>query len=101
MTSDDETPLRQRRRRFEPATPSSGTWSPFLSSSPHSRASGELEREIAILERALHDKGELGRKELGEITGSKYWGPARYSAALRAALDQKRIRKTGRARYSL
>jgi hypothetical protein len=101
MTGDDETPLRQRRRRFEPGTRSSGNWSPFLSSSPQAEASGGLEREIAMLERALHDKGELGRKELAEITGSKYWGPARYSAALRAALDQGRIRKTGRARYSL
>jgi hypothetical protein len=53
-----------------------------------------------MLERALDDKGELGRKELGEVTGSKYWGATRFSVALRAALDQGRIRKTGRARYS-
>jgi hypothetical protein len=102
MTShDDDAPLSQRRRRFRPGTGSAGGWSPFQSSSSSSDVSADLEREVAMLERALRDQGELGRKELGEIAGCKYWGPGRYSAALRAGLDQGRIRKTGRARYSV
>jgi hypothetical protein len=101
MKNDDDAPLTQPRRRFRPGTRSSGEWSPFHPSGSPADAAADLEREIVMLERALGDKGELGRKELGEITGSKYWGPTRYSVALRAALDQGRIRKTGRSRYSL
>jgi hypothetical protein len=98
--SDDDAPLSQRRRRFRPGSGSSGGWSPFLSSSP---AGGEddREREIGILVRVLTDRGELPRKELGEAAGGKYWGPGRFAAALRAAVDQGRIRKAGRGRYGL
>jgi hypothetical protein len=101
MTSDDEAPLTRRRRRFRAGIGSSGGWSPFLSSSSSTDVSEDLEREVAMLERALRDKGELGRKELGQITGCRYWGPGRYGAALRAGIDQGRIRKTGRGRYSV
>jgi hypothetical protein len=91
-----QTPRRQRRR-FGPSQQTSG-WSPFLSTS--SRGDDVWrEREIEQLERALADKGEVSRRELGRLTGCKYWGPGRFGAALREAVDQGRIRKTGRGRY--
>jgi hypothetical protein len=100
---DDEAPPGQRRRRFRPGSGSSGGWSPFLSSSSAADADpdDDREREIQIIVRALADRGELQRKELVEVTGCKYWGPGRFGAALRAALDQGRVRKVGRARYGL
>jgi hypothetical protein len=97
----DDAPLTQRRRRFRPGTGSSGGWSPFLSSSSAEDPAEDLEREIGIIERVLADKGELPRKQLGDLAACKYWGPGRFSAALRAAVDQGRVRKVGRGRYGV
>jgi hypothetical protein len=98
----DDAPLTPRGRRFRPGRGSSGGWSPFLSSSSAAEDVAEdLEREVAILERVLQDKGDLPRKELGQLAGCRYWGPGRFSGALRAGLDQGRIRKVGRARYGV
>jgi hypothetical protein len=99
--TDDDAPLSQRRRRFRPGSGSSAGWSPFLSSSAREEVDDDLEREVEIIVRALTDHGELPRKELATVTGCKYWGPGRFSAALRAALDQGRVRKVGRARYGI
>jgi hypothetical protein len=98
---EDDPPVTARRRRFRPGSSSSGGWSPFLSSSSAADAAADLEREIAMLERALEDRGDLQRNELIEVTGSKYWGPGRFGKALRAALDQGRVRKVGVGRYGL
>jgi hypothetical protein len=57
------------------------------------------EHEISQLERALEDKGQLQRGELGELVGCKYWGPGRYSRALRAAVQEGRISRVARGRY--
>ncbi len=45
----------------------SGSWSPFLSSSGNDAEENDfyLERELGMLERAVQDKGELPRRELG------------------------------------
>jgi hypothetical protein len=58
-----------------------------------------LEREISLLERALADKGEMRRGELGDLIGCKYWGPGRFSRALKAAVEQGRISHLGFGRY--
>ena len=50
-----------------------------------------LARELDMLERALDDKGELRRRELGRLVGCKYWGPGRFGRALRAGVKQGRI----------
>jgi hypothetical protein len=79
-----------------------GGWSPFLSSSSRDADAGEraLAREIAALERALDEHGELGRRELGRLVGCRYWGPGRYGAALRAAVRAGRIRRVRRGTYA-
>ena len=76
-------------------------WSPFLSSSAADVEENDyyLEREIAMLERAVQDRGELRRRELGQLVGCKYWGPGRFSRALRAAVRQGRIRRPRRGVY--
>ncbi len=84
---------------FRPRGPRS--WSPLQPGSTYDAKEDEhwLEREITLLERALADRGEMRRGELGEIVGCKYWGPQRFSRALRAATDQGRIKHTGIGRY--
>ena len=60
-------------------------WSPFLSSSLSDAEENDyyLTRELEMLERAVQDKGELRRRELGQLVGCKYWGPGRRPGAPR------------------
>jgi hypothetical protein len=77
------------------------SWSPLQPGSTYDPDEDRywLEREVTLLERAVADKGEMRRSELGEIVGCKYWGPQRYKRALKAATDQGRIKHTGFGRY--
>src|SRR5947209_17337408 len=77
------------------------SWSPLQPTSTYdpNEESYWLEREITLLERALEDKGEMRRSELGDLIGCKYWGPGRYARALKAAVEQGRIKHTGIGRY--
>jgi hypothetical protein len=79
----------------------SSGWSPFLSSSSSDVEASDtaLAREIDILERAVRERGELGRRELGRLVGCRYWGPGRYGRALRAAVKQGRIGHPRRGYY--
>jgi len=79
----------------------SGSWSPFLSSSGNDAEENDfyLERELGMLERAVQDKGELPRRELGELVGCKYWGPGRFGRALRAGVKQGRLSRPRRGVY--
>jgi hypothetical protein len=74
---------------------------PGPGTSPSDREENEwwLEREIDMLRRALEDKGEMRRRDLGNLVGCKYWGPGRFSAALKAAADRGAIEHTGFGRY--
>jgi hypothetical protein len=56
-------------------------------------------REVEMLQRALADRGEMRRGELGKAVGCKYWGPGRFSSALRAAVARGAIEHTGFGRY--
>ena len=79
----------------------SSGWSPFLSSSPGDADENDyyLERELGLLERAVQDKGELRRRELGRLVGCKYWGPGRFGRALRAGVQQGRLSRPRRGVY--
>ena len=76
-------------------------WSPFLSSSSSDIEENDryLTREIELLERAVADQGELPRRELGRVVGGKYWGPGRFSRALKAAVRQGRVSHPRRGMY--
>jgi hypothetical protein len=76
-------------------------WSPFLSSSAADAAENDfyLEREIQMLERAIADRGELRRRELGRLVGCRYWGSGRFARALRAGVRQGRIGHPRRGFY--
>ena len=77
------------------------SWSPFLSSSSSDIEENDryLTREVEMLERAVADQGELQRRELGRVVGCKYWGPGRFSRALKVAVKQGRLAHPRRGMY--
>ena len=76
-------------------------WSPFLSSSSSDIEENDryLTREVEMIERAVADQGELPRRELGRVVGCKYWGPGRFSRALKVAVKQGRVAHPRRGMY--
>jgi len=85
-------------RRFRPG-PGSGSYSPFLPP-PYEPNPDWLDHEIAIIDRALQEEGELDRRELAERVGARFWGPGRFRAALRGAVADGVARRAGRDRYA-
>jgi hypothetical protein len=93
-------------RRFERAQRHAGDrgsgYSPRMMGSSGTSADDRerwLGREIDMLQRALEEHGELKRGDLGRLVGCRYWGPGRFSAALRAAVARGAIEHTGFGRY--
>ena len=62
-------------------------------------ADEDLDREIEIIGRALDDRGEIDRAELAKAVGARYWGPGRFRAALREAVEEGRARRLARNNY--
>src|SRR6202035_369390 len=58
-----------------------------------------LDREIDVIARALHEHGPLERDELKGRVGRHYWGPSRFRAALRAAVREGRATPHTRTIY--
>ena len=85
-------------RRYRPG-PGTGSYSPFLPP-PYEPNPDWLDHEIGIIDRALQEHGELDRRELGERIGARFWGPGRFTAALRGAVGDGVVRRTGRDRYA-
>ena len=79
----------------------SSGWSPYLASSTGDAEQNDeyLARELDMLERAVRDKGELRRRDLGQLVGCRYWGPGRFGRALRAAVKQGRLSRPRRGVY--
>jgi hypothetical protein len=55
---------------------------------------------VSLIQNLLREEGELGRREIGEKLGCKYWGPLRFRNALKEAVERGAIRKVGRSRYA-
>jgi hypothetical protein len=89
---------RERRLRFGPSAVGGG-WAPHVSSSTGPDDQSDLDREVELLAKALADKGELSRGELGELVGCKYWGPGRYRGALPEGVQRGAFRRAGRGCY--
>ena len=96
------TPTRTSGRRAERERSNYGL-APFPGpgTSPVDREENDwwLQREIDMLRRALDDQGEMRRSDLGKLVGCKYWGPGRFSNALKKAVDRGEIEHTGFGRY--
>jgi hypothetical protein len=59
----------------------------------------DLDREIEMIERALRDSGTVERRELERRVGARFWGPGRFRAALREAVDEGRAQRFSRSTY--
>ena len=93
---------RDRGPRFRPG-PGTSLYSPGMvgTASRWSPGSDEdLDREIEIIGRALADRGTIRREELAEAVGARYWGPGRFRAALREAVEEGRARRVARNSYA-
>jgi MFS family permease len=88
------------RQRPAPARARSRSgWSQFPVSSTQLTVDTHLVREVESIVRALDSHGPQRREDLGRLVGARYWGPRRFTAALRAALAQGRVRRSGRNRF--
>ena len=78
------------------------SYTPFPSVSTQDADENQFwrDRELSLIERALEDKGEMKRGDLGDLLGCKYWGPRRFAHALKAGVEQGRFRRVGYGRYA-
>jgi MFS family permease len=60
----------------------------------------DLRPEVEIIERALHERGSANRRELGRRVGARFWGPGRFSAALREAVVEGRAKRLRGGEYA-
>ena len=81
-------------------SPSSYTPFPSTSSVDEDENRWWLNREISLIQNLLQEEGELGRSEIGDKLGCKYWGPLRFRNALKEGVERGAIRKVGRNRYA-
>jgi MFS family permease len=86
-------------RRFRPG-PGRSLYSPLISPRSPFDDSADLDREIDAIGRALRDRGEMTREELGSAVGARYWGPGRFRGALREAVGEGAARRVGRSSYA-
>jgi hypothetical protein len=91
-------------RRFRPG-PGSAIYSPGQigtagTTSRWSAAADEaLDREIETISRSVDRHGPMRRSALAGYVGGRRWGPGRFPAALRFAVDEGRIKRLSRDSY--
>jgi MFS family permease len=91
---------RGERYRLGPSrTGQTGMWSPNYSYSERPAEDSDIEREVDALVSAVAAEDGVSRRRLREMAESRYWGPGRFRRALRAAIEQDRIRSQGRDRF--
>jgi MFS family permease len=64
------------------------------------RALEDLDHEIEVIAEALRQHGPLERDELRRLVGGRYWGPGRFRAALREAVEEGLARRRSRSVYA-
>jgi MFS family permease len=100
----DQRTLRERSgaRRYRPG-PGAGIYVPAMLgstiSAPAADAERRLDQEIELIGRAIDERGITDRDELAGLVGARYWGPGRYSNALREAAAEGRVRRLSRTTY--
>ena len=62
-------------------------------------AEQDLDREIEAIAVELQRGGRVGRKDLADRVGARYWGPGRFGAALHESVDEGRARQLAHHRY--
>jgi MFS family permease len=89
---------RAGRRRYRPGPGRTGsspqpTWATLADDD-------DLDDEVDAIVRALQERGATERAELARLVGARRWGPGRFQAALREAIADGRLRRTGRSTYA-
>jgi MFS family permease len=95
---------RRRRRQVEPAlTPQAPyrLWSPMPPVYAVPLIDTARDREVGEIAAALASAGTLERRQLARLVHADLWGPGRFSSALREAVVQGKVRRTGRGLYAL
>jgi hypothetical protein len=59
------------------------------------------DREVAEIAAALGGAGPIERRQLAELVHAGIWGPGRFTPALRQAIAQGKVRRTGKGLYAL
>ena len=96
---------RHHLRRFRPGLGSS-FYSPGMigtagtASRLAAKALQDLDREIGAIAEALQRHGPLELEELKRIVGGRYWGPGRFRAALREAVDEGLAKRRSRTIFA-
>jgi MFS family permease len=91
---------RTGRRRYRPGPGRLGASRGLTASAGEVDNEAELDREIAIIERALEDRGSANRRELARRVGARYWGPGRFRTALREALEEGTVKRLRGGTYA-
>jgi MFS family permease len=91
-------PAGARTHRFSPGPGTLSSARALSTSGPHPDL--PLDREVAIIDRALCDRGAANRRELRRRVGARYWGPGRFSAALRQAVAEGRVKRLARGQLA-
>jgi MFS family permease len=94
----------RQRRRIEPAvTPQAAYrhWSPMLAPYSAPLIDTARSREVEEIVTALAGEGSLERRQLARLVHAELWGPGRFTPALRQAVAQGKVHRTGRGLYAL
>jgi hypothetical protein len=94
---------RFRRGRRAPQSPAlrGGGWSGMPQASLRAKSDTDVDREVQVIAEALASADHpLGRRELAEQVGSRFWGAGRFSSALGTALVRGQARRVGRGRFT-
>ena len=59
----------------------------------------EFSREVSRIEQALAEHGPTERRELARLVGARFWGPGRFTAALREAVVNGHARRIDRTHF--
>jgi MFS family permease len=89
---------REGLRRFRPGPPTRAVPAWMVASSLDD--TDDLDREIAAISQALDEHGATERRELARLVGARYWGPGRFRAALRQAIDEGQARRVSRSTFA-
>ena len=91
---------RAGRRRYRPGPGRLGASRGLTPSAGEVDSEADLDREIAIIERALEDRGSANRRELARRVGARYWGPGRFRSALREAIAEGAVKRLRGGEYA-
>jgi MFS family permease len=94
--------LRERtgRRRYRPGPGRLGASRGLTASAEEVDSGADLDREIAIIGRALEEHGSANRRELARRVGARYWGPGRFRSALREAVAEGAVKRLRGGEYA-